>query len=183
MQNSEPAHLAAEGVGYLDMRDYNKARWAFEYSRKFLPWLRIAGYVSFTDVDVRVDSSSDGHIGIPATKLAYLEITRLMQELNQWREVEDAAGDDWGAELLKDLGREMSTAVHRWPMEEKPHKITDMRCGGCGMLTLMYRPPRWEEDEIKADCSQRCGFELVGDDLMKSVKLLEMEEIERRKAS
>lgn len=49
------------------------------------------------------------------------------------------------------------------------------------MMTLIYRPPRWEGDDIKADCSDRCGFELIGDELALSVALLEKEEKERQK--
>lgn len=175
--------LEHEDFGYLTAQEFARARWAYDYAVKFLPWLRVAGYVSFEAEDVRVDSSGGSPIGIPGTKLAYIEISRILVELNVWASVEVAAQDEHGADMLRLLGREMGTAVHRWPMEERPHKIVDMRCGGCGLLTLMYRPPRWEGDEVKADCSQRCGFELVGDELALSVAILEQEEIERQKAA
>lgn len=172
--------LTHEDVGYLEYRDFARARWAYDYSMKFMPWLREAGYVNFAEENERIQSSSESPLGIPATKLAYLELTGIIGELNRWEELEDAANDKIGASLLIDLGREMSSAVHRWPMEERPHRIIDMRCGGCGMLTLMYRPPRWEGDDVKADCSSMCGFELVGQELADSVAEIEKEEIERQ---
>lgn len=178
----EATDLAAEGVGYLEMRDYNRARWAWEQSHPaspFMAWLKIAGYVSFTAEDVRVQSSSEGHIGIPATKLAHDEIQRIAGELyRQFGELDKAAHDKFGASLLIDLGREVSTAAARWPMEDKPHKVEAMRCGGCGMLTLTYRPPRWEGDNVRVDCP--CGYVLEDDGFAWAVTMIEKEEHERR---
>lgn len=176
--------LATEGVGYLDMREYNKARWAWEQSHPaspFMCWLKVAGYVSFDVQDVRVQSSGGGHIGIPATTLAYEEILRLSGELNKWAGVDEAAHDQFGAFLLTELGREVSTAVARWPVEDRPHKIEAMRCGGCGMLTLTYRPPRWEGDQIRVDCP--CGYVLEDDGFAWAVTMIEKEEKERRKTA
>jgi len=178
--------LAAEGVGYLTMREFNKARWAYDMSHPaspFMAWLREAGNVSFSVDDDGVQSSTMPSIPIPATKLAHDEIARISLELNKWPGVEEAANDKFGASLLLDLGREVSTAMHRWPMEDKPRRIVDLRCGGCGLLTLVYRPPRWEGDELKADCSNRCGFELVGEELALSIDMVLEEERVRRKAA
>lgn len=186
MNEPERAHLADEGVGYLEMRDYNKARWAYELSHPaspFMQWLRTAGNVSFAVEDIRVDSSTVPSIPIPATKLAHDEIARISLELNKWPGVEEAANDKFGASLLIDLGREVATAAHRWPMEDKPRRIVYLRCGGCGLLTLVYRPPRWAGDELKADCSNRCGFELVGEELALSIAMVLEEEKVRRKAA
>lgn len=183
MENTERAMLAAEGVGYLEIRYYKRARWAWEQSHPahpFMRWLKIAGYVSFAPEDVRVQSSGGGHIGIPATKLAYDEILRLSGELNKWAGVDEAARDQFGAFLLTMLGEEVSTAAHRWPMEDKPHKVEAMRCGGCGMLTLTYRPPRWEGDQIRVDCP--CGYVLEDDGFAWAVEMIEKEEHERRSA-
>lgn len=186
MEATDLGNLADEGVGYLDMRDYNRARWAWEQSHPaapFMQWLRVAGYVSFADADAaHVQSSSDGHIGIPATKLAWEEITRIAAELyQQFGELDKAAGDKFGASLLLDLGREVSTAVHRWPMEERPHRVEVMRCGGCGMLTLTYRPPRWEGDNVRVDCP--CGYVLEDAGFAWAVTMIEKEEHERREAA
>ncbi len=186
MESIERAHLEAEGIGYLNMREFNKARWAYDMSHPaspFMAWLREAGNVSFSVDDDGVQSSTMPSIPIPATKLAHDEIARISLELNKWPGVEEAANDKFGASLLLDLGREVSTAMHRWPMEDKPRRIVDLRCGGCGLLTLVYRPPRWEGDELKADCSNRCGFELVGEELALSIDMVLEEERVRRKAA
>lgn len=172
--------LQLSEVGYLTMREWNRARWAYDYAFRFLPWLRVAGYVSFEVEDIRVDSSSAAGIGIPPTKLAYLEISRLMNEINRYDDMEVLAADADGHFLIRDFGREVSTAVARWPMEDKPHKVNALRCGSCEELTLMYRPPRWEGDVIKVDC--KCGFSLDEESFTWAVDLIEKEERERRES-
>lgn len=175
-------HLADEGVGYLDMREFRKAQWAYDMSHPaspFMEWLKSAGQVSFTVEDIRVSGSSDPSIPIPATTLAYDEITRVSNELNQWPGVEEAAGDKFGASLLIDLGREVSTAVHRWPMEDKPHRITELMCGQCQQMTLVFRPPRFEGDEQIVDCP--CGYRLTQEEFAMVTDMVEKEENDRRK--
>lgn len=172
--------LATGDVGYLTIADWKRARWAFDYAPKFLPWLKDAGHVNFNVPDIRVDASTGASIGIPATSLAADEIERILRELGHWPYLETAARDKFGASLCIDLGREMATAVHRWPMEERPHKVTSMRCGGCGLLSLTYRPPRWEGDEISVDCT--CGYVLNDDGLAWAVTMIEKEERERRES-
>ena len=150
---------AESGVGYLEMRDFNRFVWAWAEGARITSWLYSAGNLNSTsETDVRVDSSTAASINLPATWLAADEISRLLQQLNRFPTPEDAANDKIGASLAIDLGKAVATADYRWPREEKPHKVTYMRCGGCEMLTLKFRPPRWHGDFIKVDCS--CGYEL-----------------------
>lgn len=145
-------------VGYLEHSEWKKARWAYDYADKFLPWLDSAGYVNFTGGGERVDSSSSNPVGVPATAVAADTIRRLITEIDRWPYMETAAKDKIGASRMIDLGREMASAVHRWPMEEKPRKITVMTCGGCDKLTLASKPPRFPGDKIIISCY--CGYEL-----------------------
>lgn len=173
------ADLAAEGVGYLDMRDYNRARWAWEQSHPaspFMKWLKVAGYVSFDGTNSRVQSSNTGHVGIPATKLAWEEITRIADELyTKFGDVETAACDMFGQFLLEQLSREVSTAAHRWPAEEKPHKVNAVPCPSCRMLTLMYRPPRERNDEVLVECLAGCAETMTGEVFADLIDLVEQE--------
>lgn len=181
---SDVYHLADEGVGYLDMRDYNRARWAYDMSHPaspFMEWLKTAGHVRFEVEDVRVSGSADPVMPIAETTLAWQEITRISNELNKWPGVEEAAHDKFGASLLIDLGREVSTAVHRWPMEDKPHRMDSLRCGGCEQLTLVYHPPRFEGDRIIVNCG--CGYELAEGEFELAVALIEKEEKGRVKSA
>lgn len=174
--------LASEGVGYLDMREFNKARWAFEQSHPaspFMLWLRDAGHVSFTVEDVRVSGSNDQAIPIPATKLAWEEITRISTELNQWPGVEEAACDKFGASLLLDLGREVGTAWARWPMEDKPRKIRELICGECEQMSLVVMPPRFEGDESIVKCD--CGYEMTKEEFDQLVEMFDKEDRARKK--
>lgn len=167
-------------IGYLTMQQWNRARWAYDYSMRFLPWLREAGYVRFEVEDIRVDSSGSAGIGIPPTKLAYMEISRLMNELNTYDDMESLAIDAEGHKLIVEFGKEMATAVSRWPMEERSHRVKAMRCEGCGELSMMYRPPRWEGDEIRVDCI--CGYVMDEDKFAWAATQIEKEERERQES-
>ncbi|MFF8817794.1 hypothetical protein ACF07D_07340 [Leucobacter sp. NPDC015123] len=172
------------GVGYLEMREYNKARWAYDLSHPtsaFMQWLREAGNVSFSAEDVRVESSSSPGIPIPATKLAHDEIQRISNELNKWADVEAAANDKFGASLLIDLGREVSTAMHRWPMEDKPRRIQELMCGECEQFTLVVRPPRFEGDHSIVNCP--CGYSMTLEEFEQLVDMFKEEaDANKRKA-
>lgn len=163
-------------VGLMEARDYKRAVWAIGYARQFLPWLRMAGNVNFAAPDVRVSVGGMSSGGIPATLQAHMTISDLIQELQAWEELEDAAADQHGQYVLTSLGREMETAVHRWPMEDRPRQMHDMRCGDCGMLTLVYRPPRHAGDDVTVTCSATgCNYNINGDELALHVELLARE--------
>ena len=182
MESTERAHLADEGVGYLDMRDYNKARWAYELSHPaspFMQWLLIAGNVSFAVEDIRVDSGSAPSIPIPATKLAHDEISRISVELNKWAGVDEAACDKFGASLLLDLGREVGTAAHRWPMEDKPRRVRELMCGECEQFTLVVRPPRFEGDHSIVTCP--CGYRMTMEEFEQLVDMFKKEDDDRKR--
>lgn len=177
---TDPELMLGDGrVGYLEYAEWNKAKWAYDYAGKFLPWLEIAGYVNF-DADVgNVDTSSSVGIGIPATSLTATEIQRIITELDRWPYLETAAKDKFGASLMIDLGREMSTAVHRWPMEDKPRKIRELMCGECEQFTLVVKPPRFEGDESIVKCE--CGYTMTKEEFEQLVDELERKEIERKR--
>lgn len=182
MQDIERAHLAEEGVGHLTMREFNKARWAYEQSHPaspFMQWLRTAGNVSFAVEDIRVDSATSPGIPIPATKLAHDEIARISSELNKWPGVEEAAHDKFGASLLIDLGREVGTAAHRWPMEDKPRRIQELMCGECEQFTLVVRPPRFEGDHSIVTCP--CGYRMTMEEFEQLVDMYKKEDDDRKR--
>ena len=166
-------------VGYLEQRDWNRARWAYEYANKFLPWLDMAGYVSF-DADVgTVDTSASVGLGIPATSLMADEIRRLIREIDRWPYLETAARDIFGASLMLDLGREMTTAVHRWPMEDKPRKIRELICGECEQMSLVLKPPRFEGDDTIVKCE--CGYTMTQEEFEQLVEMFEKEDSEKKR--
>lgn len=181
MQDTERTHLADDGVGYLDAREYDKARWAYEQSHPasaFMQWLLMAGNVSFSVDDV-VSGSTEPSIPIPATKLAHDEIQRISLELNKWPGVDEAAGDKFGASLLIDLGREVSTAMHRWPMEDKPRRVQELMCGECEQMTLVVRPPRFPGDDAIVTCP--CGYRMTKEEFDQVVEMLGKEDDDRKR--
>lgn len=166
------------GVGYLDWRQWQRFEWAVHNAVKLVPWLRVAGYVRGGEADVRVSSTSDRPLGLPPTWIAAEEISRLLNELNGWPELADAANDQWGAEVAIMLTREVETARAKWPYEDKPHSIRHMRCAGCHMLTLRYEPPRHDGDAIRVHCRD-CGHQMDDDAFGLATALIEKEHSDR----
>jgi len=132
---------AAGGVGYLTWDEFDRLTRAWVTAIKHLPWWWVAGQIRGGDADEMRHRSTEPSLPIPATWLAAHEITRLMQELNQWPELEDAAHDDYGADIAKLLTREVQTAAAKWPLSDRSHKVQHFRCQACQQLTLRYLPP------------------------------------------
>jgi hypothetical protein len=139
-------------VGYLSEEQFNRFGWAMHHSRDLVSWLRVAGYIKSADADVTVATTRDGHIGLPPTWLAADAISRLLYELNGFRELEDAANDIHGADLASVFTREVETARARWPYEDRPHYVQWIRCPACSHMSLRYHPPRFDGDRITVKC-------------------------------
>lgn len=131
----------AGGIGYLTWDQWDRLQRAWVTAHKHLPWWWVAGHIRSGDADELRRRSAELPLGLPATWLAAWEITRLMQELNRWPELEDAANDTDGAELALLLIREVQTAAAKWPIADKPHQVRYMRCQACDLATLRYLPP------------------------------------------
>lgn len=171
-----------DGVGYLTWEQFERFRRATENARVLVPWLRVAGYITSAAADVRVHTSRDGHIGLPPTWLAAEEITRLLNELNQWPELEDAAADDYGAWVAWEFTRETETAAARWPHTDRPHRVRVMRCAACDALTLRYHPPRHDGDRIVVRCSDKaCGAFMDEDMFAFAAHMIETENREQKR--
>lgn len=180
--SAEKYHLGPDRIGYLSEKSYNRAKWAYDYQVQFCPWLRVAGYINFEHENDRVHRSSNQSLGMPLTLQTYLEIQRLVQLLNRFPSLEEAAADSPETAWVVDmLGREVQTAVYRWPIEEKPHHIEMLRCGDCDQLTLWYKPPRHPGDQIIVACrAQNCTYVLDENLYGWAVRLIEEEENERK---
>lgn len=162
------------GVGYLERREYNRFVWAWEQAGKIAAYLYSAGKInSGGETDIRVDSSSTPATPLDATWLAADEISGHLQALNSFHDAEHAASDKIGQYHAIELGRCVSAADHRWPMQDKPHHVRFLRCGGCLELTLTYRPPRWNGDNVKVDCG--CGYSMDDIQWQRAIKLAEIE--------
>ena len=165
---------AADGVGYLDARDYSRFVWAWEKAPRLASWLYSAGKLnSVAETDIRVDSSSAPGTPLESTWLAADEITSHLHALNRFPDETAAAMDIEGHRHAAELGKCVSIADRRWPMEERPHPIRHMRCGGCEKLTLTYRPPRFQYDTVIVDCM--CGYRLTEDEWSWATLMVEAE--------
>lgn len=131
----------AGGVGYLTFDQWDRLTRAWQTAFKHLPWWWVAGHVRGGDADELRSRNREHTLPLPATWLAAHEITRLMQELNQWRHLEDAANDVDGAEFALLLVREVETAAAKWPLSDRSHRVQHFRCQACQQQTLKYLPP------------------------------------------
>tara|TARA_R110002124_G_scaffold163088_1_gene330400 strand:- start:1881 stop:2420 length:540 start_codon:yes stop_codon:yes gene_type:complete len=148
----------SDGVGYLEWAQWERLNRAIDNTRRYVPWLRIAGYIRAGDADEERHRSTDPTIPLPATWLAAEEISRLMNEMNQWPELEDAVNTLDGQFFALLLTREVETAIAKWPLEDKPHRVRYLRCRICQAMALRYYPPSQAGGEVIVKCQAHgCG--------------------------
>lgn len=131
----------AGGVGFLTFDEYDRLVRAVGHARTHVAWWRIAGHIKLGDPEEHRTRSSDPMIPLPATWLAAEEVTRLLGELNAWPTLEDAVNTLDGQFFATLLTGEVETAMAKWPMSDRPHKVRYLRCRACQQQTLKYFPP------------------------------------------
>lgn len=152
MKDSELTYDPAAGtVGLLTYPEYERFTRAVTDALKHIPWWRIAGQLSAGDADEYKPRSSDPTIPLPATWLAAEEISNLLQEINHWETLEDVAR--FGHEFALTITREVETAMHKWPMEDRPHKVQFLRCRECQQVSLKYYPPKSAGSDMTIKCT------------------------------
>ena len=162
-----------ENVGYLTWEEFDRFRRAVHKSQQVVPWFRVAGYIKGAVEEVRAPSSNHP-LGIPPTWLAAEEITRLSGELRYWPDLEDVANDEYGAFIARQFTREVETALARWPIEDKPHRVRHVRCQECAGETIRYEPPQYDGDDVHIACTD-CGHQLTEDEFRTLVELVTAE--------
>lgn len=130
----------AGGVGFLTFDEFERLTKAVSNARSHVAWWRIAGHIRLGDPEEHQTRSSDPTLPLPATWLAAEEIGNLLVEMQKWRTLEDAASH--GPEIAMQLVREVETAMAKWPMSDRAHKVRYLRCRACQQQTLKYFPPR-----------------------------------------
>lgn len=130
----------AGGVGLLTWPQFERFTRAIDDARTHLGWWRVAGHIRSGDPDEHRTRSNEPVIPLPSTWLAAEEISNLLGEINQWETLEDVA--KFGHEFALQLTREVETAMHKWPMGDRPHKVRFLRCRKCQQMTLRLYPPR-----------------------------------------
>ncbi|GGO59089.1 hypothetical protein GCM10010910_01210 [Microbacterium nanhaiense] len=165
--------------GYLTTAQWETFQWAVSYSFALVPFLRSAGNYSIS-VDEGRSAKTEPALGMPATQIAAIEIERLATRLGEWDNLEDIANDIEGWQIALDFTREVRTAAERWPMEDEPHDVPDLRCIHCGKLGIVYRPPVAPGDDTKVTCEE-CGGEEDAESFAARVNMirLEMEQVRR----
>jgi len=160
--------LASEGIGYLTYDQWDRFLRAWTTATKLLPWWWVAGHIRGGDIDELRTRSSESHIGLPATYLAADEIASLMRELNGWKELEDAARDNFGHYLVSQFTSSVETAAAKWPLSDRNHRVKYFRCPACDQQSLKYYPPNVGKriDAPMVDVRFRIGERIVKAELM-----------------
>ena len=166
-----------ENVGYLTWDEWRRFRTAVDKSLIVVPWFRVAGYLRNEVANDRVNGTADHPLGVPPTWLAAEEITRLSAELRYWPNLEDVANDADGAFTARLFTRELETALHRWPIEDKARNVRQVRCQQCVGETIRYRPPQFGGDKVHIACTE-CGHEYTEDEFKTLIELV-TEEMKR----
>ena len=150
-----PDFIDGGNVGYLTADQFNRFGWAVNDAVKHVPFWRVAGYIRSGEPDGVTHRSNDRPLGVPPTWIAAEEVSRLLTELNQWGELEDAANDEYGAWLAEELIREVETAKAKWPIEDRPHRVRYIRCSKCEQLSLTWYPPKGVDEAAMIRCRDR----------------------------
>lgn len=149
----------AGGVGFLTFDEYDRFVRAVGNARSHVAWWRIAGHIRLGDAEEHKSRSSDPMIPLPATWLAAEEIGNLLLELNTVPTLADAAHRL--PEIAMLLTREVETAMAKWPMSDRPHKVRYLRCRACQQQTLKYYPPNLkgptDAQHVDAQVRQQSG--------------------------
>lgn len=162
-----------ENVGYLTWDEFERFRTAVHQSLIVVPWFRVAGHIKGQQEEVRA-ASSHYPLGLHPTWLAAEEISRLSLELRHWPNLEDAASDDYGRTVAMQFTREVETALHKWPVEDKPHKVRHLRCQKCAGETITYNPPRFDGDDVHIVCTE-CAHQLTEEEFKVLAELVSAE--------
>lgn len=144
-----------EMVGYLTPRQFARAERAIGTARWLIPWLYSAGHLRFGEQD-GATRRAEAPLPIPATWVAAHTIDSIIDLLQPWPALEDAAADLRGQYLLRQLWAAVETSARRWPVEEQPHTVEHIRCRQCQRLTLEWQPPAYVRDDIRVVCTV-CG--------------------------
>lgn len=165
--------------GYLTAAQWEWFQWAVSYSMALVPFLRSAGNYSIS-VDEGRSAKTEPALGMPATQVAAIEIEKLAALMSEWDNLEDIANDVYGWQIAIAFTREVRVASERWPMEDQPHDVPDLRCVLCGMLGIVYRPPVVPGGETKVTCEE-CGGEEDAESFATRVDMIrvEMEQVRR----
>lgn len=166
--------------GYLTTAQWEIFQWAVSYSFALVPFLRSAGNYSIS-VDEGRTAKTEPALGMPATQIAAIEIERLATRLGEWDNLEDIANDVEGWQIALDFTREVRTAAERWPMEDEPHDVKDVRCTECGLVALVYGPPTAPGRDTTVTCGE-CGATEDPDEFKVRVELTRLQVEVQKKA-
>lgn len=169
-----------ETVGYLTPRQFARLERAIDTARWLVPYLYAAGHI--TTEQAGRTKRSEAPLPIPATWVAAHTIDDLLNRLQPWDDLRDAAADLQGQWLCRCLWQEVESAARNWPIEEKPHHVVYVRCRQCQRLALEWQPPQYAGDDIRVVCTV-CGHLETPEMVAWDARLVIDEHAAARKAS
>lgn len=68
-----------------------------------------------------------------------------------------AAEQMWADELAGAWVNSVNAARHRWPAADdvEPARTIDVPCPRCGLMSLVYTPPRWQGQAFRVECTDQ----------------------------
>lgn len=159
MHYGDPIDSDAGSVGFMTWDQYERLERAVQNGLKHMTWWRVCGHIKSGDPDDHTTSGTrEAPIPLSAAYLAADAISGYLYELNQWPELADAVNDEYGYDIAVQLIREVETAMARWPISDRPHRVRFMRCQACDRETLRYYPPTIREGvllDTVVKCTER----------------------------
>lgn len=156
MHYSNPIDPDAGNVGFMTWDQYSRLERAVQNALKHMTWWRVCGHIKSGDPDDHATSGTrEAPIPLSAAYLAADAISGYLYELNRWPELADAVNDEYGYDIAVQMVREVETAMARWPILDRPHRVKYMRCQACDRETLKYYPPTVHSGEL-LDTTVKC---------------------------
>jgi ribosomal protein S27E len=107
----------------------------------------------------------EGYVPLPGTKLAVDEVrsyerSGLGMSIGLWLATEAGAAD------AVRFARSVQIALRTHQLEERPSKVTRVRCPECDRITLVWKPPHDREGHVVITCSNEvCGKTITQSEL------------------
>lgn len=150
------ARLAERGFlcsAHFDRLEHAYARWA-EFERKAAV-LGLSRAVQRDNAGVR--TSAEGHVNLTGVMLAIDECQRHLASAAGHRSLDLWVSTEAGAADAIQFAAAAERAYRSHEIEERPHRITRVRCPECAQQ-LIWTPPAWFEKPVSIRCGNpECG--------------------------
>lgn len=128
----------------------------------------------------------DGETFVRAPEVAGVRDPEATSRLVRWLlpHLTWCAGQEWAAEMRREVATVVRTTAARYPVEERTRAIPGITCTACERVSLTFDPATPERPTTQVTCSTRgCGIIYSEDDFRRLARMVEWEHGQKREES